>query len=49
MDDKNGCLNFIGLVAFIIGLYIWVNNVETVEGWSNSRHPKSLGCSLSQI
>jgi len=31
MDDKNGFLNFIGLVAFIIALYIWVTNVETVN------------------
>ena len=31
MGDNGGCLNFIGLVAFIIALYIWVNNVETVK------------------
>lgn len=31
MDNNGGCLNFVGFVAFIIALYIWVNNVETVN------------------
>ncbi|MBN1933636.1 MAG: hypothetical protein JW934_03170 [Anaerolineae bacterium] len=30
MKNNNGFLNFIGLVALLIGLYIWVNNVNTI-------------------
>jgi len=30
-EENNGCLNFAGFVAFVIALYIWVTNVETVN------------------
>lgn len=31
MEEKNGCFNWIGFIAFLIALYIWVNNVDTVQ------------------
>ncbi|HEC35070.1 MAG TPA: hypothetical protein ENI39_00880 [Anaerolineae bacterium] len=30
MNDESGCLAFLGLIALIAGIYLWVNNVDTI-------------------
>jgi len=30
-ENNSGCLNWVGLAALIIGIYIWVGNVDTIK------------------